>query len=90
MRGDSIAAVRGVLKEWPEAHGWRKGVRDPSFLFDLAGPDLGEGRSSNQKDYIMYLERGLDPALFVPPPQCANAKVLTWGEISAMPGLTLD
>ena len=53
-------------------------------------PDLGNGRSSNQKDYIMYLEKKLDPGLFAPPPQCENAQVLSWAEISALPELTLD
>ena len=54
------------------------------------GPDLGEGRSSNQKDYIMYLEREIDPEIFAVPPQCVNAQVLTWEEISQIPELVLD
>lgn len=56
----------------------------------MTGPDLGNGRSSNQKDYIMYLEKKLDPRLFAPPPQCENAQVPSWAEISALPELTLD
>ena len=54
------------------------------------GPDLGQGRSENQKDYISYLEIPLDPALFVPPPQCDNAPVISWEEMRARPEVVLD
>ena len=36
------------------------------------------------------LEREIDPQLFEVPPQCEDARRLTWAEISAVPELTLD
>ena len=55
----------GTFRTFRRAPGTsRASLLRPPLQVLTTGPDLGQGRSENQKDYISYLEIPLDPALF--------------------------
>ena len=55
------------------------------------GPDLGEGRSANQKDDVNYLEKpSLPQAFFAVPDSCLDATRLPLAQMKARPEVVLD